>query len=122
MKRDMELVIKILKYLEDRRDVSMIKQIKIPGYDNLVVTYHIHRIYEAGLLDAETENSKSTINRLIHVYPFGLTWEGHEFLDSMRNKQIMAQVKHRLGNTLSDIPFTLLKELALSVGRTQLGL
>lgn len=60
MIRDMELVIKILEFFEKRNEVSHIRQVEISGYDNLAITYHVHRMYEAGLLDAETENSKST--------------------------------------------------------------
>jgi len=122
MKRDMNLVLEILRKLEDRDEVSVIEQMEVPGYDNLLVAYHLHRMYEAGLLDAETINSSSTESRIIKVLPFGLTWEGHEFLDSMRQETVANAVRRRLGNTLSGVPFTLIRELALAIGRGQLGL
>jgi len=122
MKRDMDLVIKILEYLEDREEVSVIKKLEIPGYDNTVVAYHLCRMYEGGLIDAESVTSKTTETRIIKVLPFGLTWQGHEFLDAMRSKGIAEQVRQRLGNTLNNVPFILIKELALSFGRQELGL
>lgn len=122
MKRDMELVLKILEYMEQRKEISVIQRLQIPGYDDGVVAYHLRRMYEAGLLDAEAVTSSTTEARLINVLPFGLTWQGHEFLDSMRNKTVAKTVRERLGNTLSDVPFTLIRELALAVGRRQLGL
>jgi DNA-binding transcriptional ArsR family regulator len=125
MKRDMELVLKILKVLEEREDVSMIKDIKyleLPDYDDRVVHYHLVRMYEAGLIDAEVETSSTTKTRLIRVYPFGLTWQGHEFLDALKNQSVFSKVKEKLSGKLDDISFVLLKELALKFAREQLGL
>lgn len=56
------------------------------------------------------------------MFPFGLTWEGHKFLDSVRNEKVMKKMRARLGGTLGEVPFTLLKELALSLCRNQIGL
>ncbi len=122
MKRDMNLVIKILEYLEARDEISVIKEIEIPDYDRRFVAYHVRRMYEGGLLDAEALTSKSTETRLIDVWPFGLTWQGHEFLDAMRGKGVAAKVRQKLGDSLSQVPFTLIKELALSFFRQELGL
>ena len=122
MKRDMELVLKVLEFFEQRQDISVVEKVEIPGYDNRVVAYHCRRMYEAGLLDAETVTSKTTSVRLIKVLPFGLSWQGHEFLDAMRNQTVAEKVRRRLGGTLADVPFALIKELALAIGREQLGL
>ncbi|OPL10048.1 MAG: hypothetical protein AVO34_12385 [Firmicutes bacterium ML8_F2] len=122
MKRDMILVIKILEYFENRDEVSVIKELRIPGYDDRVVAYHVRRMYEGGLLDAETLNSTTTETRLIIVWPFGLTWQGHEFLDAIRSKGVTEKLKKRLGETLSQVPFILIKELAIAFGRQQIGL
>ena len=83
--------------------------------------YHCNRMAEAGLIDVEKECSKSTPTRIIRVYPFGLTWEGHEFLEAMRRDTVRAKVRERLGGALSDAPFALIKELALKIMRDQLG-
>ena len=122
MKRDMDLVLSILGFLEEREAISVIETLEIPGYDNGLVAYHCRRMFEGGLLDAEVVTSSTTQSRLIKVLPFGLTWQGHEFLDSMRNRAVAAQVRERLGGTLAGVPFTRIKELALAIGRSQLGL
>ena len=122
MKRDFELVMKILEYLENRNETSVITELHIPGYDKYLVAYHIRRMYEGGLLDAEVITSESTESRIINVLPFGLTWQGHEFLDSMKNKSVAEKVRQRLGGSLSQVPYILIKELALSLARQQLGL
>lgn len=122
MKRDLELVLKILEYLELRDEISVIENLQVEGYSDRSVAYHLRRMFEANLLDAESTNSKTTPERIIGVYPFGLSWEGHEFLDAMRNQGVAAQVRKKLGNSLADVPFTIIRELALSIGRAQLGL
>jgi Hypothetical protein (DUF2513) len=120
VKRDMELVLNILKYLDKREEITAIEELEIPGYSSDVVAYHCRRMYEAGFLDAEATFSKTTPSRLVKVRPFGLTWEGHEFLDSLRNDTIAQKVRNRLGGALADVPFALIKELALAFGRAQL--
>ncbi|MCH8542420.1 MAG: DUF2513 domain-containing protein [Alcanivorax sp.] len=122
MKRDMELVIKILDHLERREEIGVIGKLQIDGYDDRVVAYHLRRMFEAGLLDAESTNSNTTPQRVITVYPFGLSWEGHEFLDAMHNETVAAQVRRKLGSTLSDVPFAIIRELALTLGRAHVGL
>lgn len=122
MRRDINLVIKILEYFEARDETSVIRELKIPGYDNRIVAYHVRRMYEADFLDAEALTSKSTGSRLIDVWPFGLTWQGHEFLDAMKGKGVAAKVRGRLGGSLSEVPFVLIKELALYYFRKGLGL
>jgi pyruvate-formate lyase-activating enzyme len=37
MKRDMEVVLKILEFLNDRDEISIIETLSIPGYDDDVV-------------------------------------------------------------------------------------
>lgn len=122
MKRDLDVVLRILEYLEEREETSVITQLEIPGYDSRILAYHCRRMYEGGLLDAEAVVSSTTSSRLIDVLPFGLTWEGHEFLDAMRKGTISAKVRQRLGGTLANTPFVLVRELALAIGREQLGL
>ncbi len=122
MKRDMDLIIKILEYFEEREDTSIIKRFDdiIPGYDKDVVIYHIHRMYEGGLLNAEVLTSTGTPSgRLARVYPSGLKWQGHEFLDAMRSKGVAEKVRKKLGDSFSQVPFSVITELALSFCRQQ---
>lgn len=122
MKRDMELVLTILEFLEKRQEISVIEKLELPGQDTRHIAYHLCRMYEAGLIDAEAVTSSTTKMRLIKVLPFGLTWQGHEFLDALRNKTVAAEVRKRLGGAIAEVPFTLIKEMALAIGRAHLGL
>ncbi|WP_420793106.1 DUF2513 domain-containing protein [Paenibacillus polymyxa] len=42
------------------------------------------------------------------TFPFSLTWEGHEFLDSIRDKSSWEKLKNSLGKNLSTIPVSAL--------------
>ncbi|EOY4517297.1 DUF2513 domain-containing protein, partial [Vibrio vulnificus] len=122
MKRDLELVVQILELLEKRQEISIIQTLHVPNYDDNVVAYHLRRMFEAGLLDAESVVSTTTPERIISVYPFGLSWEGHEFLDCIRSKSVMAKVKSRLGGAIIDVPFSVVKSLALNYAKEKFGL
>ena len=122
MKRDFDLIVKILEYFEERQEISVVQKLSIPGYDDGVVAYHVRRLHEAGLLDAETMTSKTTESRLIDVWPFGLSWDGHEFLDSIRKKSVLEKVKRRVGSELIGIPFAVIKGLAMAIAKEEVGL
>jgi hypothetical protein len=122
MKKDMNLVLKILEFFESRKEISVIKNLIIENYDEQVIKYHLRLMYQANLLVAEEIVSSSTKKRLIDVWPFELTWDGHEFLLSLRNKSVLKKVKSRFGKSISDVPFTILKEVALSIFRNEVGL
>lgn len=122
MKRDMNLVIELLKYFEERDEISIDRNVTVPEYDERQINYHLRRMYEAGLLDAEASYSTTTPTRIIAVYPFGLTWQGHEFLDALRGQGVLSKVTKQLGGSIVDIPFSVLKDLVINASRAAVGL
>lgn len=103
-------------------EFTVIETLHLDDEDDRVVAYHLRRMFEAGLLDAESVVSSTTPERIIKILPFGLTWAGHEFLESIRNETVFNKLKNRLGSSLSGVPFELIKELALALGKNQIGL
>lgn len=82
MKRDWDLVRKILQTIEEGEHGNATNPFFIPGYPHDVVGYHVHLMGEGGLLhavDTGHMGSKSPC-----AYPLSLTWNGHEFLDAAR--------------------------------------
>jgi hypothetical protein len=75
---------------------------------------------EAGLLRCEKEKSTSS-DRIIKVYPFSLTWAGHEFLDASRNENIWERAKKMAGDKIGAIPFDVLKALLIHIVKDTLG-
>ena len=110
MKRDMELVRKILLETEEAAN-NPIEWIvlNIEGYDPALISYHVKIMKEAGLIDAEN------LTTLAHFewQPKSLTWEGHEFLDAVRNETVWAKTKEVVKSKGGSVSFEVFKELAI---------
>ena len=91
MKRDFELVRKLLFYSENKENSSVIDvgSITIDGYKTDEINHHVIIMCEAGLLSYEGERRRG---RLISAIPSGLKWEGYNFLDVARNEGLWNQV------------------------------
>ncbi len=117
MKRDLQLVRKILIHFEEKENWAHEENIKIQDYDDKLISYHIDIMFEAGLLNGEP--SKTSTGRIFDVLPFRLTWEGHEFLDNTRGgrwEKILKKLKEKGG----EFTFELVKKLATKYAEEQL--
>ena len=95
MKRDMELIRKILFYVEENYTAGQvwIKQINIDGYDSNTITEHIILAYESGFF--QDINNISTL--CCKEYWVGnLSNEGYDFLDKIRNDTIWNKTKNEI--------------------------
>ncbi len=91
MKRDMDLVREILLKIEEQYVSTAIFNLKIEGYDLQTVAYHCKIMHEAGLLShycAQYGDNK------IYVFQVGgLTWEGNEYLDKIRDDSVWRKTR-----------------------------
>ena len=121
MKRDMLLVRKLLFFFDDKPGPEHVDVPPIDGYDELTIKYHLVLLYDSGYLRCEAVTS-STSDRVINVLPFELTWNGHEFLDKIRNPHIWDEVMERIneqGFTYASVD--VIRQLADSAIRKRLG-
>lgn len=109
VKRDLELVRELLVLIEENNDRN---ELKIPDkWDREVVAYHLKILDQAGYVKNKT---KWADNKPFWLFA-SLTWDGHEFLDSIRNDNIWNNTKEGIrakGFELGSIPFDVLKEFA----------
>ena len=119
MKRDMELVRKLLLFLEEKPDHVVLEKVELEGYDDLTIGHHLVIMYEAGLIEGEPHVSTSS-RRVIKVWPNHLTWKGYDFLSAARDESVWKKVKAKLASGAGDIPIALPKELLLATLRAQL--
>jgi hypothetical protein len=121
VKRDLELIRKLLFFFDEKPGANHVQVPPIPGYDDLAIKYHLVLLHDAGYLRCEPVKS-STSDRVIYVLPFDLTWTGHEFLDKIRNQhiwdEVIADIKHK---GLMSASVDVIKRLADAAIRKRLG-
>jgi len=105
MKRELKLVKLILEKIEEDEELKP-KEIILDDYSQEQISYHVNLLEEADYLTIFTETNNIP-------YVSHLTWDGHEFLDGLRNDTVMNKVKQKFGDNLSFIPFETLKILIL---------
>jgi hypothetical protein len=120
MKREMDLVRKIIFALEERPSGFAPSDLTITGYIEEQIGYHVHLMIQAGLLegaDATTSEDKSP-----QAMATCLTWAGHEFADAARDEsrwsKAMAIVKEKGGS----VTIAVLTELLASLMKKAVGL
>lgn len=121
MKRNFELLKKILELVESRPSTSPLHDIEVPGYDTAEVNYHVYLLDQAGFIDAKI--TRVGANEIYSPIIFDLTWRGHEFLDNARNntvwKKAIDTVKSKGGSVSFEIFQKLLSEIAISIVKFQ---
>ncbi|AWP30754.1 DUF2513 domain-containing protein [Paenibacillus sp. Cedars] len=136
MKRNMDIVREVLLLTESlgpegkHPEKVPYKSSWIDGVDDVDFYYHVKILEEAGFistfqLDRDFDWDTNTAGPEKY-YPVTLTWQGHEFLDSIRDNENWSKVKKTLGKQLSATPFSVLAtvtgELAKEFALKKLGL
>ena len=122
MKRDVDLIRTLLIHLEEKPNDEIIMELEIDGHDKSDVMYHFILMDQAGLLRCEREVSSSTSDRVIRVYPFSLTWQGHEFLEASRNETTWNKAKAVIKSKSGALSVDVLKALLVSMAKESVGL
>ncbi|MRB42533.1 DUF2513 domain-containing protein [Bacillus cereus] len=113
MKRDMELVRKLLVLIEEQDDNS--KELNIPSeIDRKVAVYHLNLLEQAGF----TENKIFYADNAPMWIHSTLTWDGHEFLDAIKNDTVWKKLKQTIAEKGGNIPFEIMKALAIKTATT----
>ncbi|MDT3779174.1 DUF2513 domain-containing protein [Nitrospira sp. MA-1] len=120
MKRDLDLIRNLLLALEDKPGPESVDSFHIEGYDDLTVKYHLLLLAQAKLIDYEPETTKT--GRIIRVLAFNPSWQGHEFLDAVRNETVWRKVKAQSSEMGLSVPFEIVKSLAIEAIKGIFGL
>jgi len=130
MKRDMELVRKLLMAVESLgeekqggitfpgNNYGVVED--IDGYHRDTVYYHIKLMIDAGLISGNV--SETMGGGVSHAFASSLTWEGHEFLDAARENSVWQKTMEKAGNAATSISFEVLKALLIKTAGESLGL
>jgi len=115
MKRNFDLVREILLAAE-AQDFNRTQPIAPSGYSNDEIKYHIKIMVDGCLLQME----HPVIDPTAPVVD-GLTWEGHEFLDSIREKSTWATVKNTLKEKSLGLSYEAIKSVVVTSVKSALG-
>lgn len=118
MKRDMDLVRRILFALETQDDNSDLRFFKIDGVEGVTLSGHIHLMCEAGLIEASEQKNRAESNWT----PRRVTWRGHEFLDAIRNDTLWSKVKEAVLEKTGGLALSALEACAKHFLKQTLGI
>jgi hypothetical protein len=107
MKRDMDLIRKILTDLEECPYDGSFHDIHVPGHSDDEISYHVLLMHEAELIEGiDLSTFDGTCWR-----PKRLTYAGHEFLDAARSDTIWAKAKDNVIKTTGTLTLEALKAM-----------
>ena len=105
MKRDMDLVRKILLAIEEEHDGHSVAQVnKIEGYPDDQVHYHVRLLLAEGYIAGKATYAIR-----------GLSWEGHDFLDAIRHPDVWNRVKRKLEVIGGQASIVVVKDTAIKI-------
>lgn len=113
MKRDWELVREILLRTEA---LDPNESLTLKDFDEdlrYLISYHVKMLTNSGLLHSIISNNIGNNPTQFHVQE--LTWEGHEFLDSIRVESTWQKVKAFVKDKGGVMTFDVIKAVAANI-------
>lgn len=119
MKRDMDLIRRILFTLEEHEH-GFAPKLEIEGSSEKQIGFHVLLMGEVGLLIVE--DATGTAGRSPEALPIRITWNGYEFLEAARDPSIWETAKKNVWEKAGGLTFEILKSVLISLGKEKLGL
>jgi len=121
MKRDMDLVRKILRKVRDHEDPYGLNGIpEIEEYSKKEISYHIGILNDAGLLTASPLEEMGV--EFENYFSINLTWQGQDFIDAAEDDTIWKKAKNTVIKPGASFTFDILKEWLKSEVKEKLGM
>lgn len=119
MKRDMDLVRKIMLAVEASERPLDSTLIRIAGYTPDTITEHMRLLNEAGLIEGISAYS---VEHRLKWIELRLTWNGHDFLDAARSESIWTETVTEVRKKSGAVPFEVLKGLLMEAAHSTVRL
>jgi hypothetical protein len=113
MKRDMSIIRDLLLDIESEYTEGgfALEVTEEDDYTEEEMNYHLQLMKEAKLIKLETVLDEEEEEEELLIY--GLTWDGHELLDSIREEAIWQQLLVKLKREKGSMPFSVLRKQAV---------
>src|SRR5438270_13952062 len=119
MKRDMDLVREIMLKIEALPAGPPVLY-RMGEVEDLVLLNHLGMLIEAGLVRGKISRSQGARGDVIGIS--SLTWEGHEWLDAVRDPRVWDEAKRTLLESGDSLSFELTRAVATRIQRMRVGL
>lgn len=119
MKRDMDLVRKILLEIEKNTGDEPLKEILVDGYQKEEIAYQVYLLQQAGLVEAFLSYVNSQ-TKPKDYYIYKMTWAGHDFLDACRDEGRWKKAKQVVAKMGGDVSFDVLKSVLFQLMMSQI--
>lgn len=114
MKRDLDLIRKILLEAERDESESGLVDFLIPGYSHDQIGYHVYLLKDAELIEGHIGFDNESV-KVGSCGIYRVTSAGHDFLDDIRNDSVWARVKDKLERFGGDASLEVVKTLAAQI-------
>lgn len=118
MKRDFDLIRRILVDIENIPARGQRQDFSCEGYDTAMINQHIVSLIEAGLVKGTSNSTNVRTTVLVD----DLTWAGHDFLDAMKDDTIWNKAKEHVLKPGVSFTFGLLLQWLEVKAKEKLGL
>ncbi|MCT3072549.1 DUF2513 domain-containing protein [Leuconostoc citreum] len=90
---------------------DFIQSKELKSYDQQDVAYTLKKLDEAGYLNIKFVYAS---NQLAIVWCWGITWSGHEFLDTVRDTKVWSETKS-ITSKFASVPIKMVSDIASKV-------
>jgi hypothetical protein len=118
MKRDFDLIRRILQDIEKLPAGKTLEELEYSEYDQDTILAHAKLLIEKGLIEGKIVGGTGW--SMIRVT--GLTWSGYDFLDASKDETIWAKAKVSVLKPTASFTFDLLLEWLKTQAKEKLGL
>ena len=117
MNRDMELIRKILLFVES---IDNAGRLEFEGYSQDAIYHHTRMLIEQGYLREKGGVSFSMDG--VSIGGSAMTYNGYDFLDAARNDTVWRKAINKVSSTVGSTSMAVVKSLLEDYARQQLGM
>ncbi len=113
MKRDMDLIRKMVLLIGSSPGGWAEQDLKIDGYTDEATAYHAYLLVDADLaVGVDTTHLQSNGPECIIRH---LTWEGHDFADACRNESVWEKATSTIRDSVGSVTFDVMKDMLVGL-------
>jgi hypothetical protein len=120
MRRDIDLLRRIVLAVEDLPGGSLNTELEIDGYTREQIGYHSYLLIDAGLAQGRDATYLEGTSPVWHINH--LTSKGHDFADAARSEGIWNKAKTKIKEQGGSFTVELLKDLLVRLIKGSMGL